>query len=427
MIINFSIENFGPIKEKQTLSFEADKSKYLEDYYVVEVGNLRLLKMALIYGANASGKTSILKALDFLRDLVLEPQEKKTETLNFNPFLFDPNAPEQNSKLSIEFIQNEIKYFYEIEFSKKAIVKEALFFYHPNKANIFRRTTNLDNQLTEISLGSKIKKDAIALKTLESNTLWNNTVLGGFLKTNIEWTELGEVTDWFKNYLQRSIHADVEINSFVASKLGSSKAFKFSVVNILRKADFNISDVLIEKEKIKTWNDSSSYKRKKQNSLDHIESDGLIEIINVSFEHTINDISYSLPFELESQGTQRYFGFAGLLSLLINASVAFPIDELESSLHPDLYIHFILSFINNAKQSQIIATTHNREILNNKDIFRDDVIWITDKSSASATELYSLADFDSSVIRDTTNRLNAYKSGKLGGVPNLGDAYITTD
>ena len=76
------------------------------------------------------------------------------------------------------------------------------------------------------------------------------------------------------------------------------------------------------------------------------------------------------------------------------------------------------------EKSQVIATTHNREILNNRDIFRDDAIWFTDKSETCATELYSLIDFDSSVIRDTSNVLNAYKSGRLKGTPNLGDYYI---
>ncbi len=120
----------------------------------------------------------------------------------------------------------------------------------------------------------------------------------------------------------------------------------------------------------------------------------------------------------------RYYGFAGILSLLLKDSIAFPIDELEASLHPDLFIHFILSFLVNSKESQIIATTHNREILNNKDIFRNDVIWFTNKTETCSTELYSLSDFDSSIIRDTSNIYNAYKIGKLGGVPHLGDYYI---
>jgi AAA15 family ATPase/GTPase len=109
---------------------------------------------------------------------------------------------------------------------------------------------------------------------------------------------------------------------------------------------------------------------------------------------------------------------------LINKSNAFLIDELESSLHPDLYLHFLLSFLLNTGKSQIIATTHNREIFDNKDVFRNDAIWFTDKNDRSSTELYSLADFDSSVIRNTTNILNAYRSGKLRGTPNLGDHYI---
>jgi len=130
---------------------------------------------------------------------------------------------------------------------------------------------------------------------------------------------------------------------------------------------------------------------------------------------------------LESEGTIRYYGFAGILSMMIRDSIAIPIDELEASLHPDLYLHFLLSFITNSKKSQLIATTHNREILNNKDIFRNDSIWFTDKKECCSTELYSLNDFDSSVIRDTSNILNAYKYGKLGGIPNLGDYYIDID
>lgn len=87
MIINFSIKNFGSFKEQQTLSFEADKSTHLENAYVIKTGKLRLLKVALIYGPNASGKSTILEALEFLRNLVLFPESKKTEEFDFEPFL----------------------------------------------------------------------------------------------------------------------------------------------------------------------------------------------------------------------------------------------------------------------------------------------------------------------------------------------------
>ncbi|MEY3997075.1 MAG: hypothetical protein RL344_1418 [Pseudomonadota bacterium] len=405
MIINFSVQNFGSIKDKQTLSFEADKSTHLENHYIINAtGGLRLLKLALIYGANASGKTTVLKAIEFLRDLVLEPADKKTDSLDFSPFLFDAETPKQNTIISIDFIQNEVRYFYEVELNKNAILREELNFYHPNKANVFKRTTNIDKQFTEITFGSKIKKDKIIEKILEANTLWNNTVLGGFLKTNIDIKELKEVTDWFEECLAPIVLTNTAVDDYITNQIESSNINKKNVVPILKKADFNISDIVINKEE----------KRK-------------ITSLNIEFEHTVNQVAYSLPIEMESQGTKRFYGFAGLFSLLIKHFVVIPIDELEASLHPDLYIHFLLSFLINSKKSQLIATTHNREILSNKDIFRNDAIWFTDKSENSATELYSLSEFDTSVVRDTSNIFNAYKTGKLGGTPNLGDYYINID
>lgn len=429
MIVNFSVQNFGSIKDKQTLSFEADKSTHLEDHYIISaIGGLRLLKLALIYGANASGKTTILKAMEFLRDLVLEPAEKKTDNLEFSPFLFDSETPKQNSIISIDFIQNEVRYFYEVELNKNAISREELNFFNPNKANVFKRTTDINKQYTEITFGSKIKKDKTIEKNLEANTLWNNTVLGGFLKTNIDIKELKEAVDWFKNYLRPLIFTKTQLEGFVTSKIDKGEVSKLDVINILKKADFHISDILIQEEEKEIPDGLIDFLKRQlkdaPNEVKKLEDKGKITSVNIEFEHTVNQIAYSLPIEMESQGTRRFYGFAGLLSLLIKNSVAFPIDELEASLHPELYIHFLLSFLINSKKSQIIATTHNREILTNKDIFRNDAIWFTDKSETCATELYSLSDFDSSVVRDTSNIFNAYKTGKLGGTPNLGDYYI---
>jgi len=432
MIINFCIQNFGSIKDKQTLSFEADKSNHLENYYIIPTNGLRLLKLGLIYGANASGKTTILKALQFLRNIVLEPETKKTEEFDFKPFLFDSVSQKQNSIFSIDLIQNDKRYFYEVEFNKDAIVNETLNHYNPTKSNVFKRTTDQEKQFTQITFGSILKKerkiDKTFEKTLESNTLWNNTVLGGFLKTNMELKELKDVTDWFSIYLRPLIQTKTELDSYVTSQINKSEIKKADVVSILKKADFNISDILIQEEEKDIPDGLIEFleKQVKDSSkvINDLKNKGKITSVNLEFEHTVNNEKYSLPFNLESQGTKRYYGFAGILSLLLNGSIAIPIDELEASLHPDLYIHFLLSFLINSKKSQIIATTHNREILNNKDIYRNDAIWFTDKTDISATELYSLSDFDSSVIRDTSNVYNAYKIGKLGGVPNLGDYFI---
>lgn len=428
MIINFSIQNFGSVKDKQTLTFEADKSDHLENSYVIHTNGLRLLKIALIYGANASGKTTILKALEFLRDIVLEPETKKTDELDFQPFLFDSETPNQNSVISIEFIANDTKYFYEVEFFRKAVVNETLNFYNPNKANVYKRTTDINNQFTEIKFGSKIKIDKTIEKNLEANTLWNNTVLGGFLKTNVDVKELKEAVEWFKNYLRPLIFTKTQLEGFVTSKIDKGELSKLDVINILKKADFHISDIVIQEEEKEIPDGFIEFVKKQLkapgNEVKKLEEKGKITSVNIEFEHTVNQTKYTLPIEMESQGTRRFYGFAGLLALLIKNSTAFPIDELESSLHPDLYTHFILSFLLNTDKSQIIATTHNREILDNKDVFRNDAIWFTDKNEKCSTELFSLADFDSSIVRNTTNIYNAYKSGKLKATPNLGDNFI---
>lgn len=407
MIINFSVENFGSIKEKQTLSFLANKSDHLEDYYIIEpIKGLRLNKLALIYGANASGKTTVLKALDFLRDICTEPFDKKTEKFDFEPFLFDENTPKQNTKFELEFVQNGIRYFYEVELNKNCIVNEKLYNFNPNKALVFERTTDEEKELTSVKFGSKIPKKKSLEESLEIFTLWNNTVIAGFLKGNIDFFELKNASDWFVDVMLRLILPNEDLSDVFLSTLNENEEYLKVFLTFFKKSDFNIKSLKFENKKLIT-------KLNKEN----------IEII-----HIVNNNEYILKFDKESLGTQKYFTLVGLLIFALFSDVILYIDELESSLHPDLYIHFLMFYIVNSKsESQLIATTHNREILNNRDIFRDDAIWFTDKNEDSATELYSLADFDSSVVRDTTNVLNAYKSGKLGGVPNLGDYYIDLD
>ena len=101
MLIEFQVKNFGPLKDTQTLTMLATADTDLADYYIHEVGNLKLLKLAIIYGPNASGKTTILKALNFLRDLVLVPKIQKSENLDFTPFLFDAESKQEDRKSNV--------------------------------------------------------------------------------------------------------------------------------------------------------------------------------------------------------------------------------------------------------------------------------------------------------------------------------------
>lgn len=406
MIINFSVQNFHCIKDKVTLSFEASSSKDLEEYYVIEPKpGLRLLKLGLIYGANASGKTTVLKALDLLREMVNKPLQDKTEVFDFEAFLLDMKIRYENTFFIIEFIQKKVKYYYEIEFNYKSIINEKLYFFNPNKALVYKRTTDTEKQLTEIEFGSKIKINKGQKDALEANTLWNNTVLAGYMKTNVEVYEMRQAARWFVG-LNWLVTPQTDLKETITWDIHEKRINKKHVISILSKADFNISDISIGDELMKKPDGKVVLKR------------------TTNFAHNQNGDTFTIPYEDESEGTKRYYGFSGLLDLMIKYELIVPIDELASSLHPELLKHFLLTFLVNSQKSQLIATTHYRELLMEKDIFRNDAIWFTEKKEDGGTDLYSLEDFDSSVIRNTSSIYNAYKIGKLGAVPNLSDYYI---
>lgn len=428
MIVDFSVQNFLSIKEKQTLTFEADKSTRLENPYVVEYGGKRLLKLGLVYGANASGKTNLLHALEFLRNMVVKPKMSKNESLELVPFLFDKDTPKENTFMSISFIQKEVLYHYELELDRECVLNEMLYFNSPRKSQVFSRVTDRDKKLTKISFGPKIKVDKASVDELEKNTLWNNTTLGGFMKINVDIPTLSDATEWFRSHLQQIILPNTALDSFVTERLDNHQIDKSLLLRILNKADLGISDLIVRTEDVEVNDTLLDYWVKKspqgEEWIKKMRKDGKITLVDVGVEHTVSGRKYILPFEAESQGTARYYGLAGVLAILIGSSVFISIDELESSLHPDLFEHFLVAFLLNSKDSQLLATTHYREMLNKKDLFRNDAIWFTQKTPQSSTELYSLADFDSSVVRDTTNVYNAYKMGKFGAIPMLKDNYL---
>ena len=432
MLVSFSLKNFASVKDEQTLSLIANNGiKHLAPYYVTEVAGLSLLKFIFLYGANASGKTTILKAIEFLRNLVISPNATKIEPLNFEPYLLNDYSRNENSEFKIEFICNDTRYQYAIEFNKQYIASETLTKGTRGKV-LASRTTDAEKQLSTISFHKELKINAAHQQVLNANTLWNTTMLSSFLKTNIDIPEFKTVTDFFSDYLSPLITPQIDLTGFITSQIDKATIKKELLVQIMKQADFFISDIKIKVERKEIPAELLSLISKDKNLPEEIrqelQKDSKVNTVDMHFEHNNEDgESYPLPFDSESLGTKRFYGLAGILYLMLKSPSLFPIDELEQSLHPDLFKFFVLMMLHNAKNSQCIVTTHNREILDDKDLFRNDAIWITDKSESCQAELYSLADFDSTVIRNTSNILNAYKAGRLGGLPNIGDFYINVD
>ncbi|WP_029520212.1 ATP-binding protein [Persephonella sp. IF05-L8] len=423
MILNFTVENFRSINEPITLSFEPlGKDNYPEYFIYKTHSGLEVLKLAIIYGANATGKTNILRALDFLKKIATQPKISRDEKIEFSPFLFTDSR--KNTKFEIEFIQNDLRYIYSIELNNSQIIKEKLAAYFSRKSsNIFERQT-LENGTVQIKFGNKIKVNKVDKEIIEGNTLPNITTLAGILRTSIRIREIDSAIRWFGGTLKPIIEPRIDLTRWGLEQIEKKEVDKGKVIEILKNADFGIYDLIVEKEKPDEEDVKflamllKNFERKDGNiDLDFIEK--TIEKIELFFEHRVENKSYKLPYGEESAGTQRFYQLAIVLSLLLEKNLIFPIDEIESSLHPDLIKHFLKVFLFNTKgrPAQLILTTHYRELLQEKDLIRKDVIWFTEKKKDLSTDLYSLADFKTDKLRKEHSIYNAYKMGKLGAVP----------
>jgi len=436
MIIDFSVSNFGPIREEQVLSFEATADNSLSDYYVVEpIPGLKLLKLLVIYGPNASGKSTFLKALDFLRDLSIYPVKGKFESLEFEPFLFDSKSKKKTSILKMSFIANKVRHSYEVEFTKNYILKEKLQYAPKGRmADLYLRETDIENQLSKVSFGSTVKASSKDIDLIEGNTIWNTTVIGAFNKTNVNIPELQLVLYWFRETFMGEIEPGTDLLGWTTKKVDENASFKESVIEIIKKADIQINGVDVNKKERKLDNEMISRLSSilPPDEMKDLSTTKSIKTIDLVFKHLVRDKKgkesvYNLSRDQESRGTLRYYGLSGVLSTIIKESRIVSIDELETSLHPDLMKHFLLVFLANSGQSQMVITTHNLFLLEEREILRNDAIWFTQKKENGTTELYSLSDFDTSTIRKNSSIINSYKTGKLGAKPELGNIFITED
>lgn len=431
MIIDFSISNYRSIRETQTLSFEATNDKHLEDYYLVKIGKYRLLKIAYILGANASGKSNVLKAFFMFPRLLLYPCKDKSELINYHKFALDESWKDKSSKLSVNFIVGEHRYSYQVEFDNKLVHNELLMrapVTGGKEHKVYERNTAPENLVSTISWGDKYRS-ITNTRILSTNLLHNRTLFGAFQLSNVDIPWMKDILDWVDTYFMPLVTAgDQRMTQYISKRIIENKISKQDIINQLKKADVGINDLNVEKKKEPISPEIINAILHDDNAPDELklrlQEDPTSTTIDIHLSHNGYNGSVPLDYKEESAGTQRYFELTGPLMETIKESHFLAIDELDCRLHPDLYQHFITTFIRNAHQSQMVFTTHMREFLAEKDYYRDDSVWITEKSDFGDTELYSLADFGSNTLRGVSSRYNAYRAGRLGGVPRLGDTSL---
>ncbi|MDO9154124.1 MAG: ATP-binding protein [Paludibacter sp.] len=417
MIQEFYVENFMSFGDRQYVSFEATSDKTYLDELTVEVKpGVRLLKTAILYGANASGKSNLLFAIETLWHLLITPRDIKSKSVTqYKPFALRKGEP---TVFGIIFYIRDVKYIYEVKYNETSIISEKLEYVNGlRRATIYERTED-----KKIIFGTTVGLSKSSVKTIISNTLMNHTVLSTFSKVIIEDenTVFEKLFQWIEQKMHKTGEHGKSIN--IALEAQEDIRLKEFIADALKSSDFNITDFEI----IEELEDNPLELNERivnSNILSEEKLSNLYKrlVKKIQFTHSTHRGDFLLKLEDESLGTVEYFRLSRKMYDLIYSDCIYLIDEFEDSLHYDLMINELLRFVRNSKHSQLIISIHNQQLLD-EDFIRRDMVKLVEKSHETAeSQLFSASDFK---LHKKLSLFNAYKIGKLGAKPELGSTLI---
>lgn len=413
MIQTFSVQNHLSYGEKQTLSLLATADKHLLDEVTIAVKpGVRLLRMAMIYGANASGKSNMLHAIQSFWELLFFPrQEEHMRIGQYQPFALHIGEP---TEMECQFWAYGRKYQYRIVYHAQAILHEKLQ-YTTDTDTLALAYERFPGQ--PIKFGTTLGIRAKERNALETNTLKNHSVLATMGKINIDVPMLTQLYAWVKgNVRQMNPYHDV---GDIAMEAAQNPALKQFVLRLLNKADLDIADFeLIDVDISEGMIDR------------HVLADPLYDNLRqhlrgskqLIFKHRTATKTFSVTFGMESKGTQAYFRLARMLFDLRHKGCICLEDELEDSLHDDLLLHYLQMYLELPSASQLLFTTHNQLLLDEDWMVRRDMVWFTEKDKEGGTQLYPASSMG---IHKNVSLRNAYRIGKLGAKPVLGSPLLS--
>jgi AAA15 family ATPase/GTPase len=427
MLVEFSVENYRSIQEKQTLSMVAADNETMLDSNTFPVPNnddLRLVTSAAIYGPNASGKSNLLKAIQVLKNLVIKSASRMQigDKLPIEPFRLNSETAKKPSSFEVIFILDDIRYEYGVSLNRERVFEEWLIAY-PNEVqeNWFAREYLPDNPKFEPnegykwSFGKGLKGEKRRIqKFVRSNSLF----ISHAAQNN--HPQLTGVFDFFEDEINMIPLTErplvTEYNSSIRICEKDNK-FHEQIVNLLIEADTGISNIRFERESI-----DDNMQLLVQDFLKEFEDIKDANTLEIDFMkvitiHKMNDSNSEIELAIddESAGTKRLFYIAGYLLWVLEYGEVLIIDELDRSLHPVLSKALIKMFNNpeiNKNNAQLIFTTHDTTLLDDE-TFRPDQIWFTEKDN-SMTKLYSLFDFRP---RENESLQKGYLLGRYGAIP----------
>ncbi|NOQ34868.1 MAG: AAA family ATPase [Methylococcaceae bacterium] len=416
MLLQFKVNNFRSIKDTAVFSMNTAANKAHSHSFAFR--NYHFLKSAAIYGANASGKSNVLRAMAFMQKMVLNHSKitQSTDKLPHEPFRLNTETENASSSFEMIFFSGDCKYRYGFEADDKIVYAEWLFADEKGReARLFERET----ENNKLYINKSKFKEANGLKVPNNQLLiWKCDQQDGEISKAI--------LEWFQKIIFIN-NLDSAHFSFAAIE---DKEFMADVLQLLKTADLSIDGLNTEDREfvIGELSGNPSFKIAPK-------QDGGIKLIRLQTSHKkfdeTNQFVGSEQFVLnedESQGTQKFFALLIPILDALKQGKVLIIDEFDASLHSLLGMALIKLFHHseiNKYNTQLIFTTHDTNLLSNPELFERDQIWFTEKDQYGSTNLYSLLEFrkknTGKDVRRSDNLEKHYLQGRYGAIPNLGE------
>ena len=392
MLQEVKIKNFKSFRDEVELSFEAYNNDTGNSVVTMSDG-VKLLRFAVILGANASGKSNLLEAIEFLRQFWNQLPQTNDEGTEVQPFLMQPDALSHNTEFDVKLYVDGIRYWYQLEINPEKVVNESLSVYLTNRpTKVFSRADS--NGISKITFNpSVVKLSPAEIDVMSISCLRNMSLLAVLKKVNVEVAYVDNMRQWIDSKmmpLQRG--AETSISQSTKMMLSDNETFNEYLMQFAKEADFNISDIKVKKTA-------------------------------ALFGHTVETKRgtehYVLPEACQSAGTTRMVELESVIYRLLQRQGLLCVDEIEASMHPNLMEFILTKFINSTNNcSQILVTTHYDPILKDiDDIFGKDSVWFTEKEKDGNSCLYSLIDFKG--LNKLSSIHRAYMNGQFGALPNV--------
>lgn len=431
MIQELKFKNFLSFRDETLFSFEPTKNEPINRVAVMADG-MRILRFAVVFGANASGKTNFLEAFDFLRRFWTQVPSRNDLSTRAVPFLLDKNTPSEDTTFEMKFYVGGVRYWYKLSLNKEWVSNESLYFYDypsPQPTRIFWREY-ADGQSVVKFNPAAVKLKAAEIDAINLNCWKNMSFFASMAKVNMTIERVSDVVRWINEKLMPGINRNTELSGYAKEKMLKDEDFRKYLTSFIKTADLRIAEVNVKE----TTHALNEQQLKIVSEVPFIDEDQKVEILS---KGSINDIAtgfrvrvknargeeeYILAESSQSAGTTRVIEIESAIYTSIKEQAFLPVDEIEASLHPSLLDYVLNEFlkVNDNNRSQLLVTTHYDPLLDSldvNDLFGKDSVWFTEKKEDGNTELYPLTDFKG--LSKLSSIRKSYKNGQFGAVPEI--------